>query len=77
MLPVPGNLQPAGAPNLCIAVFEDAGMDTSSDISVRALSRSSRRPLMRGAAPVAVGEDITAGELRKESALRLLPEMCP
>ena len=37
-------------------------MDTSSDISLTALRRSSQRPLMRGAAPVAVGEDITAGE---------------
>ena len=75
MLLVLGNLQNAGA--LCIAVVEDADMDTSSDISLTALSRSSWRPLMRGAAPVAVGEDITAGELRGESLLRLLHEVCP
>lgn len=62
----PWNLQHAAAPTLCIAVVEEADMDTSSEISLTALSRSSQRPLMRGAAPVAVGEDITAGELRKE-----------
>ena len=77
MLPILGNLQHAEAPTLCIAVIEEADMDTSSEVSLTALSRSSQRPLMRGAAPVAVGEDITAGGLRRESPLRLLPEMCP
>eukprot|EP00891_Asterochloris_glomerata_P001556 jgi/Astpho2/1556/fgenesh1_pg.00026_%23_38_t len=48
------------------SVVEEADMDTSSEISLTALSRSSQRPLMRGAAPVAVGEDITAGIINFE-----------
>ena len=46
----------------CAAAAEEADVDTSNDISLTALSRSWEQPRrLRIRAPVAVGEDITAG----------------